>query len=128
MSRLPRLVSEAWEDREGPAVFGTVDTEGTANLVYVNCVWKLNEEQFVIADNYFHKTRANMDAGSRGSLLFLTSKRKSYQVKGAIHYHTSGKIYDTMRLWNADIDPNRPGVGATVIRVEEVYCGAEKLV
>ena len=125
MTVLPEVVTEAWEKQKGPAVFGTVDVEGTANLVYVSCVWKLTDEQFVIADNYFHKTRANIIARSRGSLLFLTSGGTSYQIKGSINYHTSGEAYERMKDWNS---PERPGVGAAVLTVDEVYRGAERLV
>ena len=125
---LPEDVREAWEERKGPAVFGTVNIEGVPNVVYVNCVWILNEEQFVIADNYFHKTQANIMAGSPGSLLFLSERGGSYQIKGAVAYHTSGEVYETMKRWNDAMDPVRPGVGAAVLKVEEVFNGADRLV
>ena len=128
LAGLPEDVREAWEERKGPAVFGTVNAEGVPNVVYVNCVCVLNEEQFVIADNYFHKTQANILAGSPGSLLFLSERGGSYQVKGSVGYHTSGEAYETMKRWNDAMDPERPGVGAAVLNVEEVFRGAERLV
>jgi hypothetical protein len=124
---LPEVVREAWEDRDGPAIFGTVNVKGEANMVYVGCVWKLSEEQFLIADNYFHKTQANIIARSSGSLLFLTNEGKSYQIKGSIDYYTSGEIYETMKRWNAEKSTELPGVGAAVLNIEEVYRGSEKL-
>jgi len=127
MAALPQVVTEAWEDRKGPAIFGTVNVKGMANLVYVGCVWRLNDEQFVIADNYFHKTQANIIAQSSGSLLFITNEGKSYQVKGSVDYHTSGEIYETMKRWNAEKNPELPGVAAAVLNIEEVYRGAKKL-
>jgi len=127
VARLPEDVREAWEDRKGPAVFGTVNAEGAPNVVYVNCVWMLNERQFLVANNYFHKTQENIIAGSRGSLLFLSDRGGSYQVKGSVAYHTSGEVYETMKRWNDAMDPERPGVGAAVLTVEEVYKGAERL-
>ena len=125
---LPEDVREAWEARKGPAVFGTVNVQGVPNVVYVNCVWMLNGEQFVIADNYFHKTQANIIAGSAGSLLFLSERGGSHQIKGSVTYHTSGEVYETMKRWNDAMDPELLGVGAAVLNVEEVYKGAERLV
>ena len=127
MSTLPEALNEAWENRRGPAVFGTVDVRGTANLVYVSCVWRLSERQFLIADNYFHKTRANILAESRGALLFITRQGKSYQVKGSIDYHTSGDIYETLKRWNAERNRDFPPVGAAVLNIEEVYGSADRL-
>ncbi len=121
MCRLPRAVSEAWDDRKGPAVLGTVNIEGTPNLVCVSCVWRLNEEQFLIADNCFHKTRANMMANSSASPLFITARMSAYQIKGRIDYRTSGDIYKLMKCRNAQKGPGRPGAGAAVLKLEEVH-------
>ena len=82
------------------------------------------EDAVVVADNYFHKTRANIAAGSQGSLLFITKEGKSYQLKGRFEYHISGPLYDAMKRWNP---VKYPGVAATVLRVAEVFCGAERL-
>ena len=77
-----------------------------------------------MADNYFHKTKVNIQSDSKGSLLFITESKKSYQIKGSIEYHTSGPVYDDMKTWNPE---KHPGHAAAAIKVEEVYSGAEKL-
>ncbi len=123
MAALPQVVSKAWEDRKGPVILATVDAAGVPNAIYATCVKKYSEDKLVIADNFFSKTRANIQAGSRGALLFITSEGKAYQVKGKIDYLTSGEIFDYMKSWNGD----RPGLAAAVVNVEEVYGGAEKL-
>jgi hypothetical protein len=56
--------------------------------------------------------------------LFLTKERKSFQVKGPLPYHTDGPIFEFMQTWH---DPKHPGVAATLLRIEEAYSGAEKL-
>ena len=43
-----------------------------------------------IADNFFFKTRANIEAGSPAALLFLTNDGKSYQIKGTIELLAEG--------------------------------------
>jgi len=127
MKTLPERVSKAWEDRDGPIVLATVDEQGVPNAIYASCVKKLNDGQWVVADNYFHKTRANIEAGSRASLLFITSKRKSCQLKGTLSYETEGPVYDEMKVWVKEMNPKLPGVAAVVLTVDEIYCGAEKL-
>ena len=123
MAALPEIVSKAWDDRNGPVVLTTVDANGVPNSIYATCVSKFNENKLVVADNFFSKTRANIQAGSRAALLFITNEGKAYQVKGAIDYLTDGEIFDDMKSWNGD----RPGHAATVVNVEEVFAGAEKL-
>jgi len=122
--KLSQEVIQAWEDRNGPVVFTTVDGSGVPNSIYATCVGRFDESTLVIADNYFDKTRANIKNGSRGSVLFITKDNKAYQVKGTLEYHTEGDLFDFMKSWNPE---KHPGHAAAVLRVEEVFSGAKKL-
>ena len=124
MATLPTSVSKAWDDRKGPAVLTTVDDEGVPNAIYVTCISKFSEDTIVIADNYFDKTRKNILAGSKGSLLFITNDDKAFQIKGAIEYHKSGEIFQDMKKWNPT---QHPGCAAAALKVKEIYSGAERL-
>ncbi|MBN2322377.1 MAG: pyridoxamine 5'-phosphate oxidase family protein [Spirochaetes bacterium] len=124
MLALPKVVKSSWKDRQGPFVFATSDSDGNPNVIYVTCVNRYSDDTIVIADNKFFKTRENIKAGSRGSLLFVTGEKKAYQIKGGLEYYVSGEYYDDMKRW---LDPKYPGNAACVLRVEEVYCGSEKL-
>ena len=124
MTQLPEIVTQAWEDKEGPIILTTVDAKGTPNSIYATCVRKASADMFVVADNFFNKTRANILSGSKGALLFITTEGKAYQVKGTITYYTEGQIFDAMKRWN----PERlPGHGAAALKVEQVYSGGEQL-
>ncbi|MBN2103233.1 pyridoxamine 5'-phosphate oxidase family protein [bacterium] len=124
MPALPEKVCQAWENREGPVVFSTVDENGIPNAIYVTCVSKYNEDTIVLANNYFEKTLKNIKSGSPGSVLFITKDWTSYQIKGRIEYHTEGPVFDDMKTWN----PNEhPGHAATAVKVESVYSGETKL-
>jgi len=114
----------AWDDRKGPAILATVNQAGVPNIVYVGCLGRHGDDRLVIADNYFDKTRANLKAGSPGALLFMTKDGKAYQIKGAMEYHDAGPVYEEMKRWNPQ---KHPGHAAAVLRVEEAYSGAEKL-
>ncbi len=124
MAALPKPAAQAWEQRNGPVVLTTMDPDGTPNAIYATCVSMFDDETIVVADNFFDKTRRNILAGSRGSLLFITADNKAFQIKGTIEYHKSGAIFEDMKSWNPT---KHPGHAAAALKVEEVYSGAEKL-
>jgi len=124
MPQLPAAVRDAWEKRNGPAIFTTANESAMPNAIYVTCVGLYNDGTILIADNYFDKTRRNILAGSQGSFLFMTEDSKAYQIKGTISRHTSGPLFDHMKSWNPQ---KLPGHAVAALAVEEVYSGAEKL-
>jgi hypothetical protein len=124
MHALCDVVVNAWELREGPVVFTTVDKNGMPNSIYIKSIALSENHRFVIADNYLHKTKQNIEQGSAAVVLFITREGKAYQIKGDITYHTQGGVFDFMKSWN----PTRhPGVGAVEIDPQEVYCGKDQL-
>ena len=126
MATLPEIAAQAWENREGPVVLTTVDSNGVPNTIYVTCVQKISDDKIVVADNKMHKTQANTKAGCHVSLLYITKEKKAFQLKGSVDYQTSGPIFDEMK--NGWLDKKYPGRAAVVFNIEEVYSGAEKLV
>jgi uncharacterized protein len=133
LAALSKQAREAWENRDGPAVFATVGEGGVPNIIYVTCVGIFGGDpcvavfagdRLVVADNYFDKTRKNLKRGSKGAILFRTKDGKAYQVKGQLEYHSSGPIFDHMKTWNPK---EHPGHAAAALLVEEVYSGAEKV-
>jgi len=122
--KIPEFVKQAWEQREGPIVLTTVDADGQPNSIYATCVSRYDDERIVVADNYFDKTRRNIRAGSRGAVLFITSDKKSYQLKGLIEYHEGGTVFEDMKRWNPE---QHPGHAAAALLVREVYSGSKKL-
>ncbi len=120
------ILKQAWEEREGPAVLATVDADGLPNIIYVGDLRFEPDTGFVMADNYFCKTRENIRNGvSRGAVLFLTKDKKAYQAKGTLEYHTDGPVFDAMQIWHMQ---QHPGHAAAVLRVENLYSGAEQLI
>ncbi|PKL88029.1 MAG: pyridoxamine 5-phosphate oxidase [Ignavibacteriae bacterium HGW-Ignavibacteriae-2] len=124
MAVLTEMVLNAWQNLEGPIVFSTTDTEGIPNSIYVTCVSIFNPETIIIADIFFNKTRNNILNGSKGTILFITKDKKSFQMKGSIEYHKNGEFFDDMKKWNP---VKLPGHAAAVLKIEDVYSGSEKL-
>lgn len=124
MIQLPEVVLQAWENREKAVILTTVNEQGIPNAIYATCASKYNDNTFVVADNYFDKTRKNILANSAGSLLFITKEGKSYQLIGTLTYHKDGEIYEDMKKWN----PTRlPGHAAAALHITAVYSGSTKL-
>jgi predicted pyridoxine 5'-phosphate oxidase superfamily flavin-nucleotide-binding protein len=124
MSALPEKVKKAWEQKNGAVTFTTVNKQGVPNSVYVTCINKFGDDTILIADNYFDKTRRNIFAGSKASVLFITNDGKSFQIKGSIEYHKEGAMFDDMKKWNPK---EHPGHAVVAIKLEEIYSGAEKI-
>jgi predicted pyridoxine 5'-phosphate oxidase superfamily flavin-nucleotide-binding protein len=124
MAALPRNIIEAWDRRKGPVVLATVNGEGVPNIIYATCVSRYDEETIVVADNFFDKTRKNIQEGGQGSLLFITEDDKAFQIKGAIEYHKSGALFEDMKSWNPK---KHPGHAAAALKAREAYSGADKL-
>jgi len=124
MSALPELIAQAWKEHQGPIVLTTVGEDGVPNSIYATCVSLYGDDTIVVADNYFDKTKKNILAGCKATLLFITKENKSFQLKGSFDYLTSGDIYDDMKKWNPS---KHPGHAAAALRIESAYSGAEKL-
>ena len=107
-----------------PYPIATASPDGKPNLIYVSFLRVLDDETIQVADNFFDKTRKNLLKGGKGSLLFITNGGKAYQIKGELEYHTEGEIFDDMKSWNPT---KHPGHAAAVVKVEQVYSGAEKI-
>jgi uncharacterized protein len=125
MANIPRIIREAWEDRDGPTVLATVSNEGVPNIIYVKSVSIFGEDRFVVADNYFDKTRRNIHEGCKGAVLFIDKTGKSFHLKGTLEYHKDGEIFLHMKATNP---PQHPGHAAVALVVEESYSGSEVLV
>ena len=79
---LPKQIIEAWKNKQPAIVLTTVDEQGMPNSIYAPCTDLYQDNEIVIANNYFDKTKHNIDTGTKASVLFITEEGKSYQLKG----------------------------------------------
>ena len=102
-------------------VFTTGRRETVANSVYILSVTLYSYANYILADNYFCKTRQNIEDTAQGLLPFITDEGKSFQVKGDLSVHTSGPYYDEMKR----VTPTKfPGHKAVVLHIKELYSGS----
>lgn len=123
MAKLPEVVQTTLANFQAPVIFTTVDKAGVPNSVYC-MLSKVTEDTLIICDNYFNKTRANILSGSTGSILLSTADMKTYQIKGAIEYLSSGELFQEI---HDKVDAKHPRVAIMVLHVETVFSGAEQL-
>ncbi|MGH0052911.1 MAG: pyridoxamine 5'-phosphate oxidase family protein [Sphaerochaetaceae bacterium] len=121
---LPKEIVSAWKNRQSAVVLTTVDRSGMPNSIYATCTDLYHDNEIVVADNYFYKTKQNIGIGSMASVLFITEEGKSFQLKGMVSYHTDGDYYDFMKSFNPS---KHPGHGALVLHAQEGYSGKEQL-
>lgn len=124
MKEIPESVIVAWGEREPILVLSTVDGSGVPNSVYVGVTGHYEREIFFVMNSSFQKTEANILEGSKASLLFLTREKKAYQMKGEIRLEFDGPVFEAMMA----VKPEQYlAKSVAVLRVEEVYSGAERL-
>ena len=124
MRAIPPAVKKGWESRKGAIVFTTVNEQNIPNAIYASCVKLYDDHTILIADNYFSKTRQNINTNSTASLLFITEDNTAYQIKGSIQYHVRGRYFNDMKQWNPE---KLPGHAVAIIKIKEVYSGAKRL-
>jgi uncharacterized protein len=117
-------VLAAWKEREGPVVLVTVDGERIPNAIYASIAHVLSDGRLAVADNYFEKTKSNIENGTKASLLFITKNRKAYQIKGAIDYFAGGPLYEEMLTW---ADPKHLRKGVAVLNAQQIFRGKDRL-
>lgn len=123
-NQLPDEISNAWMEREGPVVMGTINSNGVPNLIYASIVNRMKDGRIAVVDNYFDKTLANIKAESKASILFIAKNHKAYQIKGSLQYCTEGALYNEMMTW---ADPKHPRKGVAILNAEEFFRGKDKL-
>lgn len=116
---------QAWDEREPLAALATAGPDGTPNVIWVLCLHLTDDARLVVADNAMNKTRANIDAGSPGSLVFLAQPRRAYQLKGVLSYHSDGPVFEAMK--HGWLDDSFPGRGSVLMEIREIYSGADRV-
>ena len=128
MIKIPDEVRKAI-DKTSPVCIATSGKNGIPNIVYITYLKIYDENTVVIADNKFNKTEKNLDENPFISFVVLDpDTRKSYQIKGSTECYKAGEKYDYAVEWVHVKHPQMTPKAAFYIDVNEIYCGAEKLI
>lgn len=121
MAKLPDVAIKALSAGK-PVVLATCSSEGVPNAIWASCCKLLEDGRFVIADNYFDKTRANILENTKVAVTVLSDDVGSVQIKGVCARLTEGPEYEDMLTW---VSENHPREAACVISIEEVWNGSK---
>jgi len=103
--------------------FATASKNGDPNVIPIGmCRLQEDGETIWITDNYFNKTRKNLDENPRGSIYVWGPEIKGcYQIKGDIEIKTEGEDYEKMYKMVKSIGERFPAKALAVMKITEVY-------
>jgi len=120
-----KLSSEMVEDFEKMRIFpfATASKSGEPNVVPIGfCKLQEDRETIWIADNYFHKTRQNLEENPRGALYVWGPEVKGcYQIKGDFVVTTEGEDYEKMYRMVKSMGDRFPAKALAIMKITEVY-------
>ena len=109
-------------------VLSTASRDGKPNTIYLTFLMVHDDEHVLIADNKFFKTERNLRENPIISFLVMDEKnRKAYQLKGRAELHTEGGLFQETVRWVKERKPDLVPKAAVLMKVEEIYSGAEKI-
>ena len=123
MTRLPDNVIKAISKQETFPV-ATSNKDQVPNVVYITYLKVIDDQTVLIADNYLNKTRDNILSNGKIAFAVCDEEKGSFQIKGTAERQTEGDMFEEVKKWVPD---RLPKVAAVVMKVEEVYNGAEKI-
>ncbi len=119
MVKMPSEIRDV-VSKQKPLPIATADKSGKPNVVFVT-MWKiLDDENILFVDNFFNKTRKNVEANPNMAIVaYDGDTKKSYQIKGTVDIETRGERFSTAKEM-AD-SKKLPGKAAIVFHVKEIY-------
>jgi predicted pyridoxine 5'-phosphate oxidase superfamily flavin-nucleotide-binding protein len=109
--------------------FATASKSGEPNVIPIGlCKLQEDGETIWITDNYFLKTRKNLDENPRGAIYVWGPEIEGcYQIKGNIEIKTEGEDYEKMYKIVKSIGDRFPAKALAVMKITEVYeCKSSK--
>ena len=108
----------------------TASKECLPNVVPIGSCYAIGDDILVLVDNYFLKTRKNMEANPWVSISFWDTDESSgkpittagFQMKGkAISIETSGQLYEETKAKIKAIRADSPVKAIMRVKIEEIF-------
>lgn len=117
-----KLTDEIKESLTGTKIvfLATTSKEGTPNVVPIGAFKLLDDETFLISDQFFKKTLKNMKENPKIALSYWGEKG-GFQIKGSATLHTNDEVFKQDVAWMKELRPNLTPKSAVVMKVTEVY-------
>ena len=117
--------AEAIFKKQGTLNLATANKDGKPNSSYVR-FWWFQDDQVVLINNFFLKTRKNMEETGWASVsAYDMAIRKAYQIKGTVEFKTEGPEYERGKAIAQKLFEERgmrlPAKEAIILTAKEVY-------
>ena len=123
MAQMTERMKELF-DKVHTVVLSTIGEDGTPNAVPVGTKKILDDETILMSDQFFNKTRANMEVNPQVAVTFWEGQ-EGYQLKGTVNIETSGQRFEDTAKWieerGAKLGVPLKSKGAVILRIEEIY-------
>ena len=104
-----------------PVSFATSSKNGHVNCNVVSDVRVISTNQIIIADNFFNKTRQNLNENSLTALVAHSSDyQKAFQLKGTAQVYTDNKHRQQLIEIFGD-DPRWSKKATVIITITEIW-------
>jgi hypothetical protein len=125
MISIPSEVSQLLQSTV--AAFSTCSAEGVPNTVAIAYCKVVSPNQILISDNFFNKTRKNLDQNPHVSVTFWNKENDpngvGYQIKGLAEVFTSGAWKDAVD--QMECNQGQSHKAAILVTVSEIWDLAE---
>lgn len=129
--KVPENVKEAFAKalKYRRAVLGTASKGGIPNAVPIGVGRFLDDETLVLVDNYFLKTRKNLEENPFAAVTYWVTEEKDgkmvtnegYQLKGKVEIQEKGELYEKIKAETKAIRADFPVKAIALLKVEEIY-------
>ncbi|MDM7913485.1 MAG: pyridoxamine 5'-phosphate oxidase family protein [Methanotrichaceae archaeon] len=121
MVKMPPEVRETLE-KQKPVPIATASKDGTPNVVFVGLLKIVDDENLMLADNFFLKTAQNLEENPKISILCYNGEtKKSFQIKGSTTVCKEGESFESMKKWVHGVNPKLPAKSCVMVKIEEIY-------
>jgi uncharacterized protein len=98
----------------------TSSKNSTPNVVPIGAFKILNDETFLISDQFFNKTLQNLKENPKVAISWWGEKG-GYQLKGAVTLHTNDDVFRQDVAWMKELKPNLTPKSAVIMKISDIY-------
>ncbi len=100
----------------------TASKKGIPNVAPIAFVVMVDDETLWLADNFMHKTLANVKENPNAAVyIYDADLKKCFQIKGSVEVKTAGPEYEKMKKMVHDKKPGLPAKSLLVMKITEVF-------
>ncbi|WP_462272801.1 pyridoxamine 5'-phosphate oxidase family protein [Methanohalophilus sp.] len=105
-----------------PLPFATASKDGIPNVIPIGMCKLVDDATIWIVDNYFLKTRNNLEENPKASLYVWGEGSKGcFQIKGDVEIKTEGDDYDAAYAMAKEKGEKYPAKALIVMKITDVF-------